>query len=174
MQDVVLALLAKGSSYGYELRQRLQTALGPFGAGFNAGQVYVTLGRLERNGLVASAEEGQAERPDRRVYRLTAAGHERVSTWLAEVDWPKPAPIEFHLKLTAVASAGLADPVALADTQRRELLRRLRDVEQALLAEPDGSPAGLLLEGTVLQLQAGIQWLQLCADFWGRHTDGDR
>lgn len=175
MQDVVLALLAKGPSYGYELRQRLQAALGPMGSAFNAGQVYVTLGRLERAGLVESAEVGQAHRPDRRVYELTAVGHERVAAWVAEVDWPKPAPVEFHLKLTAVAAAGLADPVALADAQRRELLRRLRAVEQGLLAESDRSAASLLLEGAVLQLQAGIRWLELCAEHWSeRRQEGDR
>jgi len=168
MQDVVLALLAKGPSYGYELRQRLLTALGPLGSAVNAGQVYVTLGRLERGGLVESTEVGQAYRPDRRVYELTAAGHERVATWVAEVDWPKPAPAEFHLKLTAVATASLADPVAVADSQRRELMRRLRDVEQALLAESPQPAASLLLEGTVLHLQAGIRWLELCAEHWGK------
>jgi len=173
VQDVVLALLAKGPSYGYELRQRLQAALGPWGAAFNAGQVYVTLGRLERAGLVLSTQVGQAVRPDRKVYELTAAGHERVAAWVAEVDWPKPAPAEFHLKLTAVAAAGLADPVAVADAQRRELLRRLRDVEQALLDEPDGSTAGLLLEGAVLHLQAGIRWLETCASHWATHRQLD-
>ena len=173
MQDVVLALLAKGPSHGSELRQRLSSALGPLGSAFNAGQIYVTLGRLERAGLVASTEVGQPYRPDRRVYELTAAGHERVATWVAEVDWPKPAPAEFHLKLTAVAAAGLADPVAVADTQRRELLRRLRGIEQALLAEPDRSAAALLLEGAVLQLQAGIRGLEICAEYWTmrRHVD---
>ena len=168
MQDVILALLAKGPSHGYELRQRLQAALGPLGAAFNAGQVYVTLTRLERNGLVVSAQVGQAVRPDRKVYELTAAGTERVAAWVVEVEWPKPAPAEFHLKLIAVAAAGLADPVSVADAQRRELLRRLRDVERARLAEPDGSDAALLLEGAVLQLQAGIRWLELCADHWSR------
>ncbi|HEX6686607.1 MAG TPA: PadR family transcriptional regulator [Candidatus Limnocylindrales bacterium] len=174
MQDVVLALLAKGPSHGYELRQRLSAAMGPLGSAFNAGQIYVTLGRLERAGLVTSSEVGQAFRPDRRVYELTASGHERVAAWVAAVDWPRPAPTEFYLKLTAVAVAGLADPAALADAQRRELLRRLRDVQQALLAEPDGSPAALLLEGSVLQLQAGIRWLEMCAGFWtGRGQAND-
>lgn len=167
MQEVVLALLAKGPSYGYELGQRLQAAMGSLGATFNAGQIYVTLGRLQRSGLVASHQVGQTERPDRRVYELTAAGHERVAAWVGETDWPKPAPAEFHLKLTAVAAAGLADPVAVADAQRRELLRRLAEIEQARLAEPAGSPAGLLLEGVVLHLQAGIEWLAACARYWG-------
>lgn len=167
MQDVVLALLAKGPSYGYELGQQLQAALGSWGAEFNAGQIYVTLGRLQRADLVVSHQVGQAERPDRRVYELTAAGHERVSVWVGEVGWPKPAPAEFHLKLTAVAAAGLADPVAVADAQRRELLRRLAEIERARLAEPAGSPAGLLLEGVVMHLQASIDWLAACAQYWG-------
>ena len=46
-QEVVLALLAKEPSYGYELRARLGQALGPLGDAINAGQIYVTLGRLE-------------------------------------------------------------------------------------------------------------------------------
>jgi DNA-binding PadR family transcriptional regulator len=172
MQDVVLALLAKGPSHGYELRHRLQAALGPLGSGFNAGQVYVTLTRLERAGLVASQHVGQADRADRRVYELASAGHERVVAWLTELDWPRPAPAEFHLKLTAVAAAGLADPVVLADTQRRELLRRLREVEQAVLDEPEGSTDGLLLEGISGRLQADIRWLEACARHWGERGSG--
>jgi DNA-binding PadR family transcriptional regulator len=168
VQDVVLALLAKGPSHGYELGQRLQAALGPWGSAFNAGQIYVTLGRLQRAGLVVSSQVGQAVRPDRRVYELTAAGHERVAAWVVEHDWPKPAPVECYLKLTAVAAAGLADPVSVADAQRRELLRRLGEIEQARLAEPPGSPTGLLLEGVVLHLQAGVAWLEACAEHWSR------
>jgi len=168
VQDVVLALLAKGPSHGYELRQRLQAALGPLGTAINAGQVYVTLGRLERAGLVVSAHVGQQVRPDRRVYELTPTGHDRVAVWLSEVDWPKPAPTEFHLKLTAVAAAGLADPVAVADAQRRELLRRMSDARQALLAEQEGSAAGLLLEGVLLRLRADVEWLEACARHWGQ------
>ena len=51
-QEVVLALLAKEPSHGYELRARLQQALGPAGDAMNAGQIYVTLSRLEKAGLV--------------------------------------------------------------------------------------------------------------------------
>jgi DNA-binding PadR family transcriptional regulator len=174
MQDVVLAFLAKGPSHGYELRQRLQSALGPLVTAINSGQVYVTLTRLERGGLVTSRHVGQTDRPDRKVFELTATGHERVGHWVGELDWPKPAPADFHLKLAAVAAAGLGDPVAVADAQRRELLRRLRDVEQLLLAEPDGSPAALLLEGASLHLQAGIRWLERCAEHWDRHHDQNK
>ena len=50
-QEVVLAMLAKEPSHGYELRGRLRQALGPVGEAMNAGQVYVTLNRLETAGL---------------------------------------------------------------------------------------------------------------------------
>src|SRR6266571_1454648 len=83
-QEVVLALLAKEPSHGYQLRARLRQALGPLGEGMNAGQVYVTLTRLEKAGLVASEQAaGLPDRPDRKVYELTPAGQQRVADWLA-------------------------------------------------------------------------------------------
>ena len=166
-QEVVLAMLAKEPAHGYQLRARLRAALGPVGAEMNAGQIYVTLGRLETSGLVAcELAPGVAERPDRKVYALTAAGQQRIAEWLAEVSWPRPDLAEFHLKLTAAAAAGLADPVAIVDAQRRELLRRLRDAQRAAMAEPDLSDAGLLLEGIVLRLQADLHWLEACERSW--------
>src|SRR5580704_12155845 len=160
MQEVVLALLAKEPSHGYELRARLRQALGPLGEAMNAGQIYVTLARLEKAGLVACERQpGLPDRPDRKVYELTAAGQQRVADWLAEVSWPGPAPAEFHLKLVAAAAAGLADPLSIVDAQRRELLRELRDAQRAQMDEPDRSPAALLLEGIVLRLKADLRWL---------------
>jgi hypothetical protein len=82
------------------------------------------------------------------------------------VSWPRPDLTEFHLKLIAAAAAGLADPIAIVDAQRRELLRRLREAQRAQLAEPDGSAAGLLLEGIVLRLQADLRWLEACERSW--------
>jgi DNA-binding PadR family transcriptional regulator len=168
-QEAVLAMLAKEPSHGYQLRARLRQALGPLGEAMNDGQVYVTLTRLEKAGLVtAEPTAGRPERPDRKMYELTAAGQQRVAEWLAEVSWPKPDLAEFHLKLIAAAAAGLADPLAIVDTQRRELLRRLRDAERAALAEPAGSAAGLLLEGIALRLQADLRWLEACERAWTR------
>jgi DNA-binding PadR family transcriptional regulator len=167
VQEVVLALLAKEPSHGYELRARLREALGPVGDAMNAGQIYVTLGRLEKGGFVSCEREpGLPDRPDRKVYALTLSGQQRVSEWLAEVNWPGPAGAEFHLKLVAAAAGGLADPVTIVETQRRELLRLLRDAQRAALAEPEGSDAGLLLDGAVLRLQADLRWLEACERHW--------
>jgi DNA-binding PadR family transcriptional regulator len=166
VQEVLLALLATEPSHGYQLRARLQLALGPLAEALNAGQVYVTLGRLEKAGLVESERVGQSDRPDRKVFRLTDAGNERVAAWLADTSWPKPAPAEFHLKLVAAAAAGLADPVRLVDAQRHALLEGLASAQRAALAEPTESVAGLLLEGVVLRLQADLRWLEACAGYW--------
>jgi DNA-binding PadR family transcriptional regulator len=166
-QEVVLAMLAKEPSHGYELRARLRQALGPLGEALNPGHVYVTLTRLEKAGLVTSERaEGLADRQDRKMYALTPDGQQRVAEWLAEVRWPKPDLAEFHLKLVAAAAAGLADPLSIVDAQRRELLRRLRDAQRAALAEPEGSDAALLLEGIVLRLQADLRWLEACEQNW--------
>jgi DNA-binding PadR family transcriptional regulator len=166
-QEVVLAMLAKEPSHGYQLRTRLGEALGPLGDAINAGQIYVTLGRLERAGLViCERSAGSPDRPDRKVYELTPAGQGRVAEWLAEVSWPKPDLAEFHLKLIAAAAATLADPIAIVDAQRRDLLRRLRDAQRAAMAEQTGSDGGLLLEGIVLRLQADLRWLEACERNW--------
>src|SRR5580698_934382 len=100
-QEVVLALLAKEPSQGYQLRSRLNDALGPLGEALNAGQIYVVLGRLEKAGLVALDEGAGSSDRERKVYALTPSGQERVSEWLAEVSWPRPDLAEFHLKLIA-------------------------------------------------------------------------
>ncbi|MGH9242754.1 MAG: PadR family transcriptional regulator [Acidimicrobiales bacterium] len=166
-QEVVLALLAKEPSYGYELRSRLTQALGPLGEGMNQGHVYVTLTRLEKSGLVtAERAEGVPDRQDRKVYALTPDGQRRVADWLTDVSWPKPDLAEFHLKVLAAAAAGLADPIAIVDGQRRELLRRLRDAQRAAMAEPERSDGALLLEGIVLRLQADLRWLEACEQRW--------
>ena len=173
VQEVLLALLATEASHGYQLRARLELALGPLAEALNEGQVYVTLNRLEKAALVTSKKVGQTDRPNRKVYELTAAGRARVEEWLADTSWPKPAPAEFHLKLVAAAAAGLGDPVRLVDMQRHALLAELAAAQRAVLAEPDGSVPGLLLEGVVLRLQADLRWLEACARYWNT-TKGRR
>ena len=165
-QEVVLAMLAKEPSQGYQLRARMNDALGPLGEALNAGQIYVTLGRLEKAGLVTVEDAAETADRERKVYVLTAEGQQRVAEWLADVAWAKPDLAEFHLKLIAAAAARLADPIGIVDAQRRELLRRLRDAQRAEMDVPDGSDAALLLEGIVLRLQADLRWLEACEANW--------
>jgi DNA-binding PadR family transcriptional regulator len=162
VQDVILSLLAKEPAHGYELRRRLAQALGPVGDALNPGQVYVTLARLERAGLVEASEVAQPRHPDKKVYELTASGRERVMQWFNDLTWSKVAPLEFHLKLVAAAATRLTDPVALVDAQRLELLRELRQLQELSDREPPDSDGALLLEGASLRLQADVRWLEVC------------
>lgn len=163
-QEVVLAMLAKEPAQGSALRARMDQALGPLGEAMNDGQIYVTLRRLERSGLIV--RRAATAGGDRKIYELTPVGHARLNEWLTEIGWPRPDLAEFHLKLIAAAQAGLADPLGIIDGQRRELLRRLREAERAAMAEPRDSHAALLLEGIVLRLQADLRWLEACERSW--------
>lgn len=175
MQDVVLALLVKEPSHGYDLRMRLAAALGPLGETLNAGQVYVTLTRLEKAGLVVlEREDAPVRGPRRKVYAPTAAGQERVAAWMAESAGPRADVAEFHLKLVAAAESGLADPLVLADTRRRELMRNLAEAQHAALAHDTNSEAGLLLEGIALRLQADLRWLEACERTWSARAPRGR
>src|SRR5258708_37817881 len=101
-QEVVVALLAKEPSQGYQLRARLEEALGSLGEGLNAGHIYVTLGRLEKTGMEALEErEGRTQRAERKVDYLTPAGQERVFQWLSEGGRPEPELPEVPPKLSA-------------------------------------------------------------------------
>ena len=164
-QEVVLAMLAKEPSHGYQLRARLRDALGPLGDAMNAGQIYVTLTRLEKAGLVTAEKSAESK-----VYALTAAGQQRVTEWIGEVGWARADLAEFHLKLVAAAAAKLADPLALVDAQRREVLRRIREAQRAALNRAVDPSAALLLEGIVLRLQADLRWLEACERTWRTTT----
>ena len=166
MREAMLAFLAKEPVHGYELRQRLTRALGPVGEVLNPGQIYVTLSRLERAGLVRADQVAQTAAPDKKVYEVTVAGRESVAAWLLDSSWTKVAPVEFHLKLVAADATGLADPVALIDAQRRNLLRRLSDVQRLAQDPSTDADGALLLEGTALRLQADVRWLEACEQHW--------
>jgi DNA-binding PadR family transcriptional regulator len=168
-QEVVLAMLAKEPSHGYELRARLARALGPVADGINEAQMYVTLTRLEKGGFVERLD-APAQRSDRKVYCLTAAGQERVTEWMSDVSWLRPDLAEFHMKLIAAAQSALADPISLIDAQRRDLLRRLREAGRAVMAGEKDSDAALLLGGIVLRLQADLRWLQTCEIAWTKRS----
>ena len=98
----------------------------------------MTLGRLERAGLVASDRAaGIADRPERKVYDLTPRDATR-GEWLADVGWPKPDLTDFHLKLVAAAAARLADPLSSSSAASRADPSAAKHTG-ASMEEPDGS-----------------------------------
>ena len=91
MRFPLLALLAQGPAHGYELKQALEQRFGAVLPPLNAGQIYTTLSRLERDGLVDDDAVAQNGRPNKRVYRLTDAGQAELRGWVAGLDARRPA-----------------------------------------------------------------------------------
>ena len=155
-----MALLAGDGGHGYELKQALQQEFGPLLPALNNGQIYSTLARLERDGMV----EGEPVSDDtrgKRVYRLTDAGREALRTWLG---LPVPGTRlkdEFFIKLVVATSVGLAEPTDLIERQRIEYLQSLRDLDARLTESRRGPTTELLVEGAVLHLKADLEWLDL-------------
>jgi DNA-binding PadR family transcriptional regulator len=160
MREIFLALLAGDTEHGYELKQTLEHEFGQLLPALNAGQIYSTLARLERDGLiVGQSVTGDSRR--KRVYELTESGRTVLAGW---IQTPVPGTRlkdEFFMKFVVVASGGLAEPQCLIDGQRREYMQSLRDLDALLAANGKSAAAELLVEGAVLHLKADLEWLDL-------------
>jgi DNA-binding PadR family transcriptional regulator len=175
MRFPLLALLADGPAHGSDLKRRLEEGFGSALPPVNAGQIYTTLARLERDGLVEAERVAQNGRPNKRVYELTADGRDAVAGWVVEPTAGTRLKDEFFTTLVVAGATGLADPRELIDRQRAEYLRALRGVEDLARRENGSATAALLYEGAALHLEADLKWLALCERRMTREvTDGDR
>jgi DNA-binding PadR family transcriptional regulator len=169
MRFPLLALLAGGPAHGYELKTQLEQRFGSVLPPLNAGQIYTTLSRLERDGLVDDDAVAQNGRPNKRVYRLTPEGQAELDRW---VDDATPSPRlkdDFFMKLVLARAGGIADPLKLIDRQRGAYLQALRELDDVAATSDGDETAALLVEGAALHLEADLKWLDLCER---RMTDG--
>lgn len=165
MRLPLLALLARGPAHGYELKQDLEKLLGSAYPQPNVGQIYVTLGRLEKAGLIAGEDVEQTSRPNKRIYQLTEAGQEAVLAWFEDTTDEPRVRDEFFMKLALATPSGMADRIALINKQRRRYLNTMRDLSKLSTAEDvDNRIAQLLIEGAMLHLQADLDWLERCQE----------
>lgn len=163
MRLPLLALLAQGPAHGYELKQAMEKLLGAAYPQPNIGQIYVTLNRLEKAGLIEGEDIAQSNRPNKRIYKVTEAGREAVAAWFDEpTDEPRVRD-EFFMKL-ALAPDPSAQ-IALINKQRRHYLNVMRHLSKLAAAEDrDNRVAQLLIEGAMLHLQADLDWLERCQE----------
>jgi DNA-binding PadR family transcriptional regulator len=169
MRFPLLALLAAGPAHGNELKQALEQRFGTVLPPLNAGQVYTTLGRLQRDGLVEDDAVAQDGRPNKRVYRLTADGQAELDRWVEDATPSPRLKDDFFIKLVLAQAAGIADPLALIDRQRGAYLQALRELDDVAAQANGDTTAALLVEGAALHLEADLKWLDLCER---RMTDG--
>ncbi len=165
MRQHLLALLAKEPAHGYELKLALEQTFGAAYPPPNIGQIYVTLKRLEADGLVRGEDVAQDSRPNKKVYEPTAAGRDAVAAWVDEPAEGARVRDDFFIKLVLAPRAGLADRMELINRQRRHYyaqLRALADLQDA--TDSRDAAARLFIEGQYLHLQADLDWLQRCQE----------
>lgn len=165
----LLALLGRGSRYGYQLRAEFEQATGGTWP-LNIGQVYTTLSRLERDGLVralAAADGGQ------RPYELTDAGRVELDTWFTtpinQADRPRD---ELAIKLALAITTRGVDVHRVLQTQRGATMRRLQEYTRLKAADIDPADLAwrLVLDAMVFQGEAEIRWLDHCEASLARYS----
>lgn len=161
VKNVLLGLLANGPKHGYELKSDFEDLLGGTWE-LNIGQVYLTLGRLERDGLVSCDVVRQDARPDRKVYSITKVGLKELDRWSTEpVQDPVHLRDELLLKVMVHALVASDDPLPLIWGQRQRHLELLSQL-LSLRDDPELSPAtALLVEAGVAHLEADLKWLDV-------------
>lgn len=171
----LLCLLAQHPRHGYELKVVFDKIMSSLWPPINIGQIYTTLARLERDGLVKDRQVVQNSRPDKRVYELTENGQEALSAWFEQTIDVTQIKNELIVKLVFAQVTGFADVRALLARQRRQYLQALRALDE-LTPQPgtgdagdDGNAVGnhvmgLLIAGAALHLQADLKWIELCEE----------
>lgn len=159
----LLALLAERPMYGYQLRGEFEARTGGTWP-LNIGQVYTTIARLERDGLVVPA--GASEDGNER-YALTRAGREEVSAWwTTPVSRDAPARDELAIKLALAVTVPGVDVRGVVQRQRTETLRCLQAYTRLKSGRRDEAGDGgrdlawsLVLDNLVFSAEAEIRWL---------------
>ncbi|MFC7490845.1 MULTISPECIES: PadR family transcriptional regulator [unclassified Knoellia] len=170
----LMALLAEGPMYGARLRVEFEERTGGTWP-LNVGQVYTTLNRLERDGLVEPT--GEADGEGRISYRLTDAGRTEVSTWwTTPVDRDTTPRNELTIKLALAVTVPGVDVQAVAQTQRTSTLKHLHDLtrlkQQVMRKQREAESAEqaegvanhdlawlLVLENLIFTAEAEVRWL---------------
>ena len=161
----LLALLEEQPRYGYQLRTEFEARTGATWP-LNVGQVYTTLSRLERDGLVERAgDDGEGHA----LYRITEDGRREVLDWFrTPVDRTAPPRDELAIKLAIAVTVPGVDVPAIVQRQRTATVRALQDYTRLKREEArtDGLGPGLawslVLDSLIFAAEAEIRWLDHC------------
>ncbi|QIG41647.1 PadR family transcriptional regulator [Nocardioides anomalus] len=154
---VLLGLLGRGPGHGYELKVA-HDAWFPAAKPLAFGQVYASLGRLERDGLVETVEVQPGDGPERTVYALTDAGRAALDRWLAEPEQPVSHSADDLVRKTVTALRLGVDHDRFLDGQHRSYVALMRELtrERTRTEEPG---ARIALDHRLAHLDADLRWL---------------
>jgi len=156
IRHALLALLSEGPKYGLQLGQEFEARTGDVWP-LNTGQVYTTLQRLERDGLV----ESDGEDGPQKDFRITPAGRGELDAWLrTPPDASAPPRDELVIKVLVAIRLPGVDVVDVIQTHRRHLVETMRHYTR-LKEEAGEHEVGLLLvaDAELFRLDAVVRWL---------------
>ncbi|HEY7593292.1 MAG TPA: PadR family transcriptional regulator [Actinophytocola sp.] len=156
----LLGLLEHGPRHGYDLKREYDEHFG-HDRPLHYGQVYATLSRLLKNGLIQESGVEQGGGPDRKRYAITTDGVTDVERWLATPEKP-----ELYMQSTlytkiVIALLSARDAADVLDTQRAAHLRAMRELTER---KRGGDLADqLICDHALFHLEADLRWLELTA-----------
>ena len=155
----MLALLSEGPKYGLRLREEFEARTGEVWP-LNVGQVYTTLQRLERDGLVESDGDYDSDGPQK-AYRITEAGAHELDTWLrTPPDLSAPPRDELVMKVLVALGLPGADVSEIIQAHRRYLVELML---QWTHIKEDGDAADLnsvlAIDAELFRLDSVVRWL---------------
>lgn len=154
----VLGLLAEVPRHGYDIKRAYDEHF-PQARPLAFGQVYATLSRLGRDGLIDVVHRDGDAGPERTTYDLTAQGRDRLGAWLAEPE--PPAPYVANLLFTKVVVALLtkADADGYLQRQRSAHLGRMRELTALKTAENATTTDRVSADFALNHLDADLRWI---------------
>lgn len=158
IRHALLALLAEAPKHGFQLAYEFEAGTGEMWP-LNTGQVYTTLQRLERDGLVESDDE--AAEGSQNVFRLTPSGAAELAQWLrTPPDLSVPPRDELVIKLLVALRVPGADPAEISQVHRRHLIEAMHEytrIKEDALEHDIG--ALLVADAEIFRLEAMVRWL---------------
>ncbi|GAA2960046.1 PadR family transcriptional regulator [Microbacterium schleiferi] len=171
VRQSLLAILAQGPCYGYQLRSEFERRTGSSSA-LNVGQIYSTLERLERDGLVS---RGAADEAGHIYWQITDAGRGEARAWLASpVERTPGTRDELAIKLALAATLPGADVFELISTQRQTSAARLETLRRAVVEGsgfegPEDLAWKIITDATIFAAEAEVRWLDHVEERLTRH-----
>jgi DNA-binding PadR family transcriptional regulator len=158
VRHALLGLLSEGPKYGHQLRQEFEARTGEVWP-LNVGQVYTTLQRLERDGLVES-DDTAADGPQK-SFRITGEGSRELADWLCTPpDLTSPPRDELVIKVLVAASMPGVNVHDLIQVHRRYLVELMQ--QWTRLKEDEGEfdiGLALVVDAELFRLDSVIRWL---------------
>lgn len=157
IRHALLALLSEGPKYGLQLRQEFEARTGEIWP-LNVGQVYTTMRRLERDGLVEAEDQDDRAQRD---FAITDSGREELAKWLRTPPDPwSPPRDEIVIKVLVALSVPGFDAGEIVQVHRRQLVEAMQEYTKLKQEMGEDDVAGtLVVDAEIYRLDAAVRWL---------------